>query len=170
MLDTRIRRVLTVTAAAILFSAMLSGCGTITGIINGGDAQRDRDGRVTEEKQIDIFSLKVGDCLTADALTGGETTSAPVVPCEQAHPFEVYAEFDLEDGEFPGTEAIEEPATEFCEAEFATFVGVGYQESSLAYTWFEPTAESWSADDRLVQCIIGDPEGDVQGSLAGVKR
>lgn len=166
----RIRRAVALAGSTIVLSAALTGCGIAGSVFSGGDAQRDEDGNVTQEKEIDIFSLKVGDCLSADALTGGETSSAPVVPCDQPHPYEVYAEFELEDGEFPGTDAIEAPAMEFCDTEFEKFVGVGYQESALDYTWFEPTAESWSADDRLVQCIIGDPAGDVEGSLKGAAR
>ncbi|WP_309128507.1 septum formation family protein [Microbacterium sp.] len=166
----RTRRTIAFTGTAVILAAMLSGCSIAGSVFGGGDAQRDEDGNVTQEKEIDIFSLKVGDCLTEAALSGGETTTAPVIPCDEAHPYEVYAEFELEDGEFPGTAAIETPADEFCLTEFEKFVGVAYDASALAYTWFEPTAESWSADDRLVQCVIGDPAGDVEGSLKGVKR
>ena len=171
MKTTPIARSVLLATAALTLGAALSGCSAISSVFGSGDAQRDEEGHVTEGKEIDIFSLKVGDCLTEAAVTGGETNTAPVVPCGEAHPFEVYAEFDLDDGDFPGTDAIEAPAMEFCETEFEKFVGVAYNDSTLDYTWFEPTAESWSADDRLVQCIIGDPEdAEITGSLKGAAR
>lgn len=169
----RTRRTLQLAGSALALSAALTGCSALDGILGGApqDVERDDEGRPTEEKEIDIFALQVGDCLTEAAFTGGETDVAPVVPCEQPHPYEVYHEFELEDGEFPGTDAIEGPATEQCSAAFTEFVGLPFEESTLKITWFEPTQESWdSADDRLVQCIVTDPAGDVEGSLEGAGR
>ena len=171
MMRLRMRRALALTGSAVALSIALTGCSALNSILGGGDAQRDDEGNVTEESEIDIFSLKVGDCLTEEALTGGETQTAPVVPCDEPHPYEVYHEFELEDGEYPGTDAIYDVAVEGCEAVFNTFVGIDWSESTLDYTWFEPTQQSWEqANDRLIQCIIGDSAGDVTGTLEGAAR
>lgn len=170
MMKPRTRRALALAASAVALSAALSGCSVLNGILSGDDAARDDDGNVTEEKEIDIFSLKVGDCLTEDAVTGGETDTAPVTPCDKPHPYEVYYEFKLEDGDFPGSDGIEAPAMEKCTTAFEEFIGVPFDASTLTFTWFEPTEESWGANDRLVQCIVYDEAGDVTGSLKGAAR
>ncbi|HWV49624.1 MAG TPA: septum formation family protein [Microbacterium sp.] len=172
MMKLRTRRAMALAGSAVALSIALTGCSTISNLISG-DAPRDEEtDQVTEEAEIDIFQLKVGDCLTEEAMTGGETNTAPVIPCDEPHPYEVYYEFELEDGEFPGSAAIEAPAIEKCEAAFTEFVGLTWDESTLEYSWFEPTQASWDqGGDRLLQCIIYDPADDaLTGSLKGAAR
>lgn len=170
----RTKRALAVAGGAAALSLALSGCGALGNLIGGGgnDAQRDEDtGEVTEGSDIDIFSLKLGDCIPQSAMSDGETNESAVVPCSEPHGYEVYHEFELADGEFPGSEAIQEEVLDKCVPEFGTFVGLAYEESSLDLTWYEPTQESWdSGNDRLVQCLVLDPEGEVEGSLEGAAR
>ncbi|WP_298041079.1 septum formation family protein [uncultured Microbacterium sp.] len=176
MNNSRIRRALATAGTASLLVASLTGCGMLDSIA-GADTQRDDAGNVTESSEIDIFALQVGDCLSESGMTGDETASAPVVPCSEPHPYEVYHEFELADGEFPGTEAIEPLGVDGCQTAFDGFVGLAWEESTLDYTWFEPTEQSWNgSDDRLIQCIIVEVDAtgsslvDVVGSLAGVAR
>ncbi len=170
MMKMRTRRVLAVAGSAAALSLALSGCSVLNGIIGGGDAQRDDDGNVTEESNIDIFSLKVGDCLPESSMSGGETSDTDVVPCSDSHAYEVYYEFDLADGEFPGSDAIQAEVEAECLPAFTDFIGLEYASSTLDITWYEPTTESWDANDRLVQCLVYDPAGDVEGSLEGAAR
>ncbi|WP_243225810.1 septum formation family protein [Microbacterium sp. CIAB417] len=171
MMKMRTRRALALAGSAVALSIALSGCSAITSVFSG-DAPRDEEtGEVTEESNISIFQLKLGDCLPADAMSGAEQTDADVVPCDEPHGYEVYHEFELADGEFPGSDAIQTEVEAQCLPAFGEFVGLSYDESTLDITWYEPTESSWTeGNDRLVQCLILDPAGDVEGSLKGAAR
>lgn len=176
----RDRRALAVAGAAVALSFALSGCSEISSLIGGGgsDAQRDEEtGEVTEGSNIDIFSLKIGDCMPATN-TSGEITDADVVPCAEPHADEVFFEFDLPDGDLPSDDEITAEVEAQCVPAFSEFVGIDYHDSVLDFWWLTPTEDTWTqADDRLVQCVIyepdpADPEAslEVTGSLEGAAR
>jgi Septum formation len=153
---------------------ILTGCSALQGAAGGVEPERDRDGQVTEAAQANAFALRVGDCLNlddapaTDAPVSEEVESVPTVPCDQEHDGEVYAVEDMDEGEFPGDEAVATAAEEFCLSEFQDFVGVAYDESPLDFTTFSPTEDSWNElDDRELLCIVVDPEGGVTGTLEG---
>jgi uncharacterized RDD family membrane protein YckC len=120
--------------------------------------------------EVDVFDLKVGDCLADSAPRGEEVSSVQSVPCSEPHSEEIYAAVTLPEGDFPGTEAMDAQADELCAAEFESFVGLPYEESVLYLTYLTPTRESWSEGDREVICSVYDPAGEVSGSLRGVER
>lgn len=172
MIKLRTRRALAFTGSAIALTVALSGCSALGNLVGGGnDAPRDDEtGEVTEESNIDIFSLKVGDCMPTSE-DSGEMSEADVVPCDQPHADEIFYEFELADGEFPGEDEIQAEVEAECIPAFDEFVGLSYDESSLDFWWISPTEQSWDqANDRLVQCAIYDPAGDVTGSLKGAAR
>jgi hypothetical protein len=121
-------------------------------------------------EEVDVFDLKVGDCLADSAPPGEEVSSVQSVPCSEPHSEEIYAAVTLPEGDFPGTEAMDAQADELCAAEFESFVGLPYEESVLYLTYLTPTRESWSEGDREVICSVYDPAGEVSGSLRGVER
>lgn len=148
-------------AAALLTAASCSG---------DDEPQRDAEGNVTETADsADVFDVEVGDCL-GDVDEADEVTDVVLAPCEDEHTHEVYAITDVPDGEFPGVDAFETRATEQCGAEFASFVGVAWEDSELDYNWLQPTEESWSQGDREIVCLAYDPAGPVTGSLEGAGR
>ncbi len=161
-----------IVSAVLLLGAvgLLGGCAQIADLVTGGpQATRDADsGQVTGGGQIDVFTLSVGDCLNDQS--SDEVTDVPVVPCEEPHDYEVYYDFALPDGEFVEDD-VTAAADEGCYGEFATFVGLSYEESLLDFTYFTPTQQSWDeGNDRIVSCMIGDPAARTTGSLAGVAR
>lgn len=165
-----IRRTSTAGALAALVlvaSLTLSGCGAISGFF-GGAVRDDETGEISEGGEIDVFSIAVGDCLAS--APDGEVQSVQVVPCSDEHEGEVFHDFELPDGDFPGDEAIETAAYEGCDPAFEEFVGLTYDESTLDYSYYAPTTESWAEGDRLISCIISDPAGTVTGSLSGAAR
>ena len=154
--------------AATLLLVGLSGCSALLG---PSEPERDAEtGEVTEASDADVFALRVGDCMnSADA--GDEVSSMPTVPCSEPHDSEIYASTVLEEGEYPGDESISETAGTYCEAEFATFVGLSYPESEIYATWLVPSQDGWERlDDREVLCVLLDEEGDVTGSMKGAQR
>lgn len=158
----------TLTGAAIILTALLSGCSVPTNLFSG-DAQRDDKGNVTDGSSIDIFKLKVGDCKFEDDQSSTELSDTNVVPCDEAHDEEVYAEFTLPDGDFPSEDALDAAADPKCGEEFTKFVGLAVDASKLDYFYYSPTKQGWDElDDRLIQCVLyADDESQLTGSMKG---
>lgn len=138
--------------------------------LGGSNAVRDEDSsEITEGGNLDVFTLKVGDCF--NDTSGTEITEVPVVPCSDPHDFEVFYEFDMPDGEFPGSEAIYAKGDEACMAPFEEFVGAAYETSVYDFSYLTPTEGGWDElDDRAVQCYLYEGEGKITGSAAGTAR
>lgn len=171
MMKLRTRRALALAGSAVALSVALTGCSALNGILGGGSGDADRDeetGQVTESANIDIFSLKVGDCMMDAA--SGLLEDVDVVPCEEPHDSEVFHEITMEDGDF--SEADIDAASQECIGDaYTTFVGIGFQDSSLEVYPITPTQDTWDQlNDRVVQCVIADPAGQTTGSLAGAAR
>lgn len=157
-------------AAAISVTIALSGCSALSSVL-GGDAARDEDGAIVEAGQTDVFTLAVGDCFNDDAFASETISEVPTVPCDQPHHNEVYFVYDMDEAEFPGQTATTDAAQARCEAEFPTFAGIAYADSTLAVFPITPSDQSWSQGDRVVLCGIYDAAGtQTTGTLAGAAR
>ncbi|MDA0567112.1 septum formation family protein [Streptomonospora sp. S1-112] len=140
------------TAAVAAAGLTLSGCGLLASL------------------QGNVFTLEVGDCL-AEPLGMTEISEIETAECSQPHESEVFASVMMEDGDYPGDEAVATQAEETCVSEFESFVGMPYMESELDMDMLHPTQESWeSMDDREILCVIYDPAGQTTGSLSGAAR
>lgn len=131
------------------------------------------DGGVTigpsEQAPGGAYTLPVGACL--DDIPSGFISPSNLVDCAQPHTYEVFGGFFLADGAFPGDDAIESSAYEGCDAVYPDYVGVPWEQSTLAYTYVSPTAETWAEGDREISCMLYDPEVDqTTGSLRGSAR
>ncbi len=163
-------RVLVGLAAATLAATTLTGCSLIQQFIGGGDATRDENGSVVEgNDNADVFLMKVGDCLN-DAEASGTVSTVPLTPCSELHDSEVYFEHTIAGDDYPGDSAVSDEADSACYDAFEPFVGMSYEESALEMSYYRPSSDSWSEGDRIVSCVIYDPAGQVQGSLAGAAR
>lgn len=167
----RTRRALALAGSAVALSIALTGCSALNGILGGGsgDANRDEEsGQVTESANIDIFALKVGDCKMESP--SGLIQDADVVPCAEPHDEEVYHEITMDDGDY-SEDSINTASEECIGDAYTQFVGVSYDQSTLEVYPITPTRDTWEQlDDRLVQCVIVDPAGQVEGSLKGAAR
>jgi Septum formation len=121
-----------------------------------------------EPKQVE--DLTVGDCLRFSGALGEAILGLPTVPCSEPHTEEVFATVNLPEGDFPGMPAILAQGEEFCFAEFERFVGLSYEESMLEIGLYPPEEEIWLDGDRLVVCVVSDPDGDTTGTLANANR
>ena len=127
-------------------------------------AQRDDAGAVATEGAVDPFEVALGDCVEQPVSSQSEEVeeveSVKAVPCGQPHDGEVYAVFDLPDGDFPGEKEVAAAGEDRCVEEFGTFVGTSYDDSQYEITSLFPTRDSWeSQDDREYVCIVVAPEG-----------
>lgn len=157
------------TALAIISAAALAV--TLTGCLQlgRGDADRDDEGNVVEGSTIDIFELKVGDCIDDEG--SGELQEIRVVPCNEPHGDEVIYEFNMREGAFPSDEEFDDAVYDNCIPAFETYVGIAWDDSTLGMYTMTPTPESWSdRRDRAVQCIVFDPEGQMTSSVKGAQR
>ncbi|WP_136708006.1 septum formation family protein [Agromyces sp. H66] len=154
-------------AAALAVALPLTGCAAVLDLLPIGAPQPERDDttqEIVEEGQADVFAIRVGDCMN---MVDDEVVSeVPVVPCGEPHDEEVYFDFTLDDGEYPGDDAVLEASDTGCFEQFEPFVGLAYESSTLDFYAYRPTAESWAQGDRVVSCVIWDPAGPVTGSLA----
>ncbi|GAB3163766.1 hypothetical protein GCM10027059_18580 [Myceligenerans halotolerans] len=167
----RVRGVTAVVGAALAVG-LFSGCSAIDDFLEGSadEAPRDENGEIIEEADAGAMTVEIGDCLDIAELENQATfTDLPVMPCDQEHTGEIYAEKDLANGAYPGEDDVTEEADTFCEGEFENFVGVPYSESELYFWSFYPTKESWRQDDRTIQCVL-ESEEPVTESLEGAER
>ena len=156
-------------AALLVLALAATGCGS-----SEPEAQRDEAGAVATEGAVDPFDVELGDCVAQPVTTTEEVEeveSVKAVPCGEPHDGEVYAVFDLPDGDFPGDEEVAAAGEERCVKDFETFVGKPYEDSMYDITSLFPTRESWeSNDDREYVCIVVAPEGQkATGTLKGKK-
>lgn len=127
------------------------------------------DDETADGESADVFDVGLGECIQEfDAEE--EISDLTVIPCEQEHDQEVFAVFEVADGDFPGEDAFKTQVEEDCVAEFATFVGVDFYDSELDIQWLEPTEDSWGQGDRELVCTILDPAGPTTGTLADANR
>lgn len=112
-----------------------------------------------------VFELAVGDCFDT-AAAGGEVSDVPIVDCSEPHDNEVFHTFEVEDGDYPGNEALVARAEEECIPAFADYVGTDYASSRLDIFPITPTEGSWSDGDREVICALYDLELEkLEGSM-----
>lgn len=116
-----------------------------------------------------VMQLSVGDCI-ADEDLGLLVEDVQTISCEEPHHFEVYGSMEMEDGDFPGQDVIDETSNEFCDTEFESFIGVPYAESEIYLNVLYPTEQSWELGDREILCLAYDPETQTTGSLQGANR
>jgi hypothetical protein len=144
-------------ATSALAVVSLSGCsavGSLTDLVEG---------------KSDVFSLGIGDCFNDEDVEA--ISSVKVLDCTTPHDNEIFSEFLLADDFFGSGSYNEEEvfsdADEKCLSSFEAFVGASYAETTLNFSYLYPTAESWSQNDRLVQCIAYWDEGQISEPLKG---
>lgn len=122
-------------------------------------------------KEVSANSLEVGDC-TNDDFTGA-VGEVDTVDCADSHTAEVFAVFDVDGDDFPGTADIQSQAAEGCNGDrFSEYVGTPYEESEIYTTYLVPTEETWNeADDRTIICLAVTQDGSAsEGSVEGANR
>lgn len=142
------------------------------GVINLDDAKRDESGRVTETQTISINSLRVGDCFDQTDLremTDEETEPVAEVivkPCSELHDFEMFSEFELAAGDYPGEDAITAEANQKCFIALDEYAGTGPRARRASVAFIYPLALDWKLRrDHTVQCLLGFESGQTRGSL-----
>jgi hypothetical protein len=127
-------------------------------------------GSAVPSQMISIFDLRVGDCFDDQSLDV-EQTEVPLVDCSLPHDNELYFEYAMTELAFPGSDAVLGDSFQRCVTEFDAFVGFAYADSALDVYPITPTAESWTAGDRTVYCVLYNLDlSKMEGSMAGSRR
>jgi len=116
------------------------------------------------------FELQVGDCFDDPDDPVEQLIEVPLIGCEEPHDNQVFALFDLPDGDFPGDAEVADQARDGCLGRFEDYVGTPYADSELFAAWLPPTQGSWEAGDRQVVCVLFDADGQLVGSQQGAER
>ena len=164
--DKSLTRVLAIVAISI-GSFALAGCSLLPG--GNTDTSTDTSTDTGEDTAgDDVFSIKVGECLN-DADASGEVSTVPIVECSEPHDSEAYDSGNLDDGDFPGDDAVKQAAELLCGPSFQSFIGLDYEASLYDYSYYFPTEESWAAGDREVMCVAyADDLSKITGTLKGI--
>ncbi|MDF2667636.1 MAG: hypothetical protein K0R81_3486 [Microbacterium sp.] len=135
------------------------------------EAQSTDDGGFYDPNQnapTEFLSLQVGQCL--DDVSSGFITSDNLVDCGLPHTYEVFGNFTVPDGAFPGDDAITTSAQEQCDTAFQSYIGISYTDSTLQYNYIGPSSDTWAQGDREISCLVTDPAEETTGSLQGSAR
>ncbi|MDA2805882.1 septum formation family protein [Nocardiopsis suaedae] len=119
-----------------------------------------------EEEDVAAFDIAVGDCLNDESIQG-EVSEVPLTDCSAPHDSEVYASTISAESEWPGDQAITDEADQFCLDEFATFIGVPYEQSVYDFSYYTPTREAFEQFDREIYCVVYSPGEQTTGTLSG---
>ena len=127
------------------------------------------------EGNVNVFSLKVGDCYNGVVLNVEESievTDVELVSCDDPHQNEVYTVFELPDSSWKGEDYVFEQAEIGCLATFEAFVGIEYELSTLWADIIYPLEEGWKEKDhRKVVCSVTEESAmKVSGSAKSSRR
>lgn len=127
---------------------------------------------VTTTAFVERASLEPGECFDMGGLVLVSESVTPV-PCSESHGYELYARTSLNRGTYPGAEAIDQAASEFCYQQFEPYVSASYEQSMYEVVYITPTASIWDLGDRIVECLLtaGSPMmRDLVGRARGSGR
>ena len=116
-----------------------------------------------------VLDLQPGQCFD-DGAEGEQLSQVQLIDCNQPLLREVYSVFDYPaggDAAYPGEQPLEDLAEERCSADFATYVGIPYEESRFFVLFLTPSPETWSQGDREIVCTL---HGEENERLTGSKR
>lgn len=103
-----------------------------------------------------------GQCLDPLPDPKQQTYAVLVVPCEDAHTYEVFAQAKLESdadsrpgAPYPGGLAVANAAEAQCLTAFEPFMGIKWEESDYDIQTWWPSEQSWTTKrDRTVLCAV----------------
>jgi hypothetical protein len=126
---------------------------------NLDDANRNETGEIVGGGDLDVMTLRPGDCFDDPDDLEQVVFDVAAVPCSEPHDNEVYSVQTLAPGafteEFPGEEALQRHSYDACIGSvFDEYVGTSYLDSALDVFTLTPTAESWEQGDREFVCAV----------------
>jgi len=150
---------LAMAAVVIAVVALVAGIGIAAAVaLNGGSGG------------VKYSALVPGDCLEKPG-AAFETTQR--VDCAKPHDLEVFALIDdpaPRGAKYPGRDLMDREANVACPPQFESYVGIPFDQSQLAATFFVPVKATWDANSRRLLCTVSAKTGQLTGSVKGSKR
>lgn len=161
-----VRRAVTAPLALLVVAVLLSGCSWVQGLFGSNEPDKG--------VSVSVFDVAVGDCFVAPPEVSAELSSMSRVPCSEPHQEEAYAvvPYKPEDKSdaYPGNDTLSTFAQGACAQAFTDYVGIGYPDSSLYFTYLLPSARGWQqGDDRSVLCFVTTTGQKLTASVKGSK-
>jgi len=113
-------------------------------------------GYFASQGERDLENLAAGDCF--DAADEDEISEIDKSDCGEPHEFEAFHVVTLDGDTFPPDAEMENVLLNDCLPAFDGYVGEPYQTSALFATMITPSSASWADGDRVVVCVLYDPE------------
>ncbi len=136
----------------VLSALWTVGIAGVTAIAVLTGAQRSEDGRVTEAGSVNVFDVRVGDCIE-EVAEDPSATSVDAVPCADPHRAQVITTIALPDGDWPGERVVFSEADRGC-LEALESETTPSNRNELESFYLHPTEQSWEVrDDRDIVCI-----------------
>jgi hypothetical protein len=166
----------TVVRRALAGSALRAGALAAAVVLTaGGCSLFDHKGEDTSSTS--VFDVKPGDCFVVPKDITVELTDLSKVACTQPHEQEAYALVPYVDpsgatdaSAFPGDAALKTFADGACAEQYESYVGVDYRDSTLYFTYLNPSARSWQQDaDRTTVCFVTTTGQQLTKSVKGSK-
>ena len=115
------------------------------------------------------FSLDKGDCFDVpEGSLEGVAYDVDTVPCAGQHHGEVFANFKMRKGSYPGDSVVSDTADDKCwTLQYPYAMDTWAVPDNVDLYYFTPTRESWSLGDREITCVFGntDAKAGLSGSL-----
>lgn len=115
------------------------------------------------------FTLKKGDCFDAPGGSlEGLAYDVDKVPCAGTHDAEVFADFRMSGGSYPGDGKVVDAADAKCYTlKDAYAMDAWAVPDNVDVYYFTPTRDSWAGGDRSITCMFGntDEKSGLKGSL-----
>jgi Domain of unknown function (DUF4190)/Septum formation len=131
-----------------------------------GSAGGNSTGPIHSTRQINIYSLRPGDCFQnppASQTTLG-VTNVTAVPCTVAHNARAYAQFDATNASYPGSRALITEAQSGCQSR-ESVLNKSAITSTMTLHFLYPLPNSWAAGRRTITCLVVGKTKDLTSSL-----
>lgn len=119
--------------------------------------------------------LAIGQCFDQIIDKGDESLLAGALKaCDELHEAELFGRHKLPDpadAPYPGDSVVSKAAEEACISLFSDYVGIAYDDSRLAATYYTPAEATWVTGDRLVLCVVtGTSANPLTRSVKGLQE
>jgi Septum formation len=124
-------------------------------------------------------AVLAGQCLNELPDPAQQPYAVLVVPCEESHTYEVYAQTKIDMGpdapagnQYPGALAVANAAEAQCVAGFSAFMGIQWEASDYDIQTWWPSESSWANKrDRSILCgVYRVTGGTTKGSVRGTAK
>jgi Septum formation len=122
--------------------------------------------KLAKSRKLYWEDLKRGMCVRA---VPDDVLDVTVVDCRSAHAAEVTARTVLAGKQaWPGDDAVDAATERGCVAAFATYIGIGYDDSRFEWDGLTTDRSGWEEGDNTLICLAYDPSQEtLTSSLRG---